>query len=97
MGTVNGLISFRPYITKEVRHPLKVHFGTLIVNAHEQRARTDRELQGVVLDAVDHIDLGYDESRQFTIRYGVIDPSAAKHRCLSGDAERCRQSVARHG
>lgn len=77
MGTVNGLISFRPYITKEVRHPLKVHFGTLIVNAHEQRARTDRELQGVVLDAVDHIDLGYDESRQFTIRYGVIDPSAA--------------------
>ena len=76
-GTVNGLVSFTPDLTKKDSKPYKVHFTDLLINGKEATARTSFSPPATTLYSKDVLDLDFDRSRQFGIGYGVIDPERA--------------------
>lgn len=76
-GTVNGLVSFTPDLTKKDSKPYKVHFTDLLINGKEATARTSFSTPATTLYSKDVLDLDFDRSRQFGIGYGVIDPERA--------------------
>lgn len=76
-GTVNGLVSFGPGLTKIICKHRKVHLSALTVNGKEMRVGEEGSPLQASLDTIDELDLDYGQSRQFSIVYGIIDPEGA--------------------
>lgn len=76
-GTVNGLVSFTPDLTKKYGKPREVHFANLLINGKEVTPRGSSSPLQTSLDLSDELKLDFRQSRQFGIGYGVIDPERA--------------------
>lgn len=76
-GTVNGLVSFFPQIRKHSGTQHKVHFSSLSVNGDEAIPNAEGSPLELSLDRIDELHLDYEESRQFSILFGVVDPQRA--------------------
>ena len=76
-GTVNGLVSFLPDLTKKDGKPHNVHFTDLFINGKEATARASSSPIATTLRFTDVLNLDFDQSRQFGIGYGVIDTERA--------------------
>lgn len=74
MGTVNGLVAFNPNKVQTKSGPLVVHFSRLMINNRTITVATPDSLLKMPLDDTSTLTLSYDESRSFTIDYGVIMP-----------------------
>lgn len=76
-GTVNGMVSFAPGLTKIREENHDVHFAGLTINGKPVRiGAPDSPLQ-TSLDIAEDLCLDYDEAQQLNIDYGVIDPEGA--------------------
>lgn len=76
-GTVNGLVSFAPGLTKNKALSREVHFTDLTINGKEITTRTPGSPLTTSLDATEVLSLDYDQSRMFGVTYGVIAPGGA--------------------
>lgn len=76
-GTVNGLVSFAPGLTKAKSRSCDVHFTNLTINGKEVTARTPGSPITTMLDSSGELCLDYDQSRQFGVTYGIIAPDGA--------------------
>lgn len=77
-GTVNGLVSFSPDVEKAADHPLQVHLWDLLINNRGVTAGVSGSPLEAVLDQTKELRLDYDQSRTFTICYGIVDPASAQ-------------------
>jgi len=75
-GTVNGLVSFKPEVSKYAVKPVKVHLNHLYVNNSEVIPGKESPLDSN-LDYTDRLVLPYSQSRSFSIDYGVVSPASA--------------------
>lgn len=73
-GTVKGLITFNPSSIKSESGPFPVHLKQLIINNNVINASTKDSPLSNELDNTSTINLSYDQSRSFSIDYGVIMP-----------------------
>lgn len=76
-GTVNGLVSFSPDIEKLPGKPKDVHLLELLVNNRTISAGMPESPLSGTLDETLVLKLDYDDSRSFSIAYGVVDPASA--------------------
>lgn len=77
-GTVNGLVSFSPDVEKAADNPLNVHLWELLVNNRGVSAGMPGSPLETVLDHTSELRLDYDQSRTFSIGYGIVDPASAR-------------------
>lgn len=76
-GTVNGMVSFAPGLTKKNGECQDVHFNRLFINGKEMKAgASDSPLQKS-LDTTGELHIDYNQAQQVGIDYGVIDPEGA--------------------
>lgn len=78
-GTVNGLVSFNPSISKRsdtaaIVHLLKLYLNNDIITPQSPNSPLDSSLNETPL-----LKLDYASSRVFSIEYGIIDPVGAKN------------------
>lgn len=78
-GTVNGLVSFNPNITKRVGTAANVHLWSLSLNNDIVTPGSTESPLNSALDAISLLELDYANSRVFSIDYGIIDPIGAKN------------------
>lgn len=76
-GTVNGLVYFNPSILKERQSVAAVHLSKLIINDQVINAGSPDSPLNDAIDKMDKITLSYNESRSFSIEYGIIQPANA--------------------
>lgn len=76
-GTVNGMVSFAPGLTKKTGESHDVHFSRLTVNGKEMKAGAPGSPLAKSLDTMDELRLDYRQAHQIGIDYGVIDPERA--------------------
>lgn len=76
-GTVNGLVSFSPLISKHSESTRPVHFSSLSINGKTVAPGVEGSPLTAAIDVIKELKLNYKESRQFSILYGVIDPQRA--------------------
>lgn len=78
-GTVNGLVTFDPGISKPTGHPLEVHLWDMTLNNEKVIPGTPNSPLHSALDMTSRLELDYANSRIFSIDYGVIDPIGAEN------------------
>lgn len=77
-GTVNGLVSFSPDITKHSELTSSVHLWRLSLNNDVVTPQTPDSPLTSAIDLTELLELDYNDSRVFSIDYGIIDPAGAK-------------------
>lgn len=76
-GTVNGLVSFNPGISRGQTTSAPVHLQHLYINNREVSPSEEDSPLLTTLDRTDALHLDYNRSRSFSIDYGVVDPASA--------------------
>jgi signal transduction histidine kinase/ligand-binding sensor domain-containing protein/CheY-like chemotaxis protein/AraC-like DNA-binding protein len=76
-GTVNGLVAFDADIEKVQTRPRRVHLWNLLINNKAVAPETEGSPLNESIDFVQELHLSYEQSRTFTIEYGVVDPTSA--------------------
>lgn len=78
-GTVNGLVSFDPSLTKRLLPAASVHlWGLTLNNEPVNPGSADSPLE-TTLDVASAIELDYSSSRMFSIDYGIVAPAGAEN------------------
>lgn len=74
VGTVDGLVAFRPSGIKSDEELLEVHLKSLVVDGVEMSAATEESPLTAALDDMQVLRLSYSQAHSFALEYGVIKP-----------------------
>lgn len=78
MGTVNGLVSFSPGISRTAAKPAVVHLDKLFLSNQEMLPGVEDSPLDSRMDYTEMLVLPYGRSRSFSIDYGVVSPASAR-------------------